>query len=65
MEKFYAIQWLNPQTDQYEVCQSLDKNEEAIAAIYFSKHVAEIELEDWLDGGEEYRMIEVILQEVT
>jgi hypothetical protein len=64
-ETLFAIQWLNPQTDLYETCQSLDSLGDEIAAIYFDKDQAVNELEGWLGSGENYRMIEVTLKEIV
>lgn len=65
METLYAIQWLNPQTDLYETCQTLGSDEEPVAAIYFDQWQAVSELDEWLDAGENYQMIKVVLQAVT
>ena len=65
MEKYFAVQWQNPETMGWETCMAFDTNDNKVAAVFLEEDEACADLEDWRDStGEIYRMIKVILQEV-
>lgn len=65
MEKLYAIQWLNPDNNLWEVCQTFDHKEHTVPCILFNEDSAKEELEDWKtsDTSSTYRLAEVEIKE--
>ena len=63
-EAMWAVQWKNPDTGVWEICQSFDHLDKEVATIYEDKEMAEQELQEWDEPeamGAAYRVVQITI----